>query len=168
MEESQILASGEKKLPRRVFHTPKCGSLAKTKCRNIVVTTALWGTSMMLLLVLFFLLPLRPHSPCWVWTPGLILARWALCHLSHSTSSTGVSCYSATWATPPALLVFLVIYVSLSHIEASNLLLSKVFFFFFFKIGSCPLARANSQLMILLPQPPKFWDYRHVCATIPS
>jgi hypothetical protein len=34
------------------------------------------------------------------------------------------------------------------------------FTFGFFEIGSCHVAQADLELAILLPQPPKYWDYR--------
>jgi hypothetical protein len=37
--------------------------------------------------------------------------------------------------------------------------------FIFFEIATCYIAQASLELMILLPQPPKCWDYP---ATMPS
>jgi hypothetical protein len=35
-------------------------------------------------------------------------------------------------------------------------------FFFFFEIESHYIAQGGLELMILLPLPPKFWDYMHM------
>jgi hypothetical protein len=46
-------------------------------------------------------------------------------------------------------------------IANKNMIMSLLFFFFFFETGSCQIAQAGFDLVILLPQPPECWDYRH-------
>jgi hypothetical protein len=80
--------------------------------------------------------------------------------LGFESSNTCLAGHSTTWA--PVLAPGNLFCHNCNNSSNWYLGYSCLFFFFFFETGSCYVDQTGLNLVIFLPQPPVYWDYRYV------